>query len=253
MGRAGAWTGLVAGVAIMIVAVVALNRPGPPDEFGNAPQALGAVADTTSSTSDQGSDDPDQDAMDEDEAGDSSSPSTSPAASDDQSATSGPPSTTGRSARIADVQARSTPTEVRIDGLGITAPIDPVGTLDDGTMEIPEDVRRAGWFRHGTSPGEPTGSVVVTAHVDSRTQGRGAFFPLRDAQPGELVEMDTDSGTVVYEVTSLRRYYKAELPVFDLFRMAGEHQLVLITCGGDFDPATRSYEENVVVFAEPVA
>lgn len=253
MGRAGAWTGLLVGVAIIVAAIVGLTQPGPPDEFGDAPAALGATADTASTSSGPDSDGTDaQDATDEQTEEGDASPSTSRPSPGSASTGADLPSTAGRSARIADVQARAIPTEVRIEALGISAPVDSVGTHDDGTMEIPEDVRRAGWFRHGTSPGEPTGSVVVTAHVDSRTQGRGAFFPLRDANTGDVVEVVSDSTSVRYEVVSLRRYVKAELPVRDLFRMAGEHQLVLITCGGAFDPATRSYEENVVVVAQPV-
>jgi len=32
----------------------------------------------------------------------------------------------------------------------------------------------------------------------------------------------------------------------------GAPRLVLITCGGRFDPVARSYEDNIVVYAEPV-
>jgi hypothetical protein len=31
----------------------------------------------------------------------------------------------------------------------------------------------------------------------------------------------------------------------------GDPQLVLITCGGEFDAQARSYEDNVVAFARP--
>jgi hypothetical protein len=36
-----------------------------------------------------------------------------------------------------------------------------------------------------------------------------------------------------------------------LFAIDGQPQLVLITCGGDFDNATAQYDQNVVVIAAP--
>ena len=41
----------------------------------------------------------------------------------------------------------------------------------------------------------------------------------------------------------------AASPLFD--QRIG-HRLVLMTCTGAFDPATRSYDQNLVVTAEPV-
>jgi hypothetical protein len=36
-----------------------------------------------------------------------------------------------------------------------------------------------------------------------------------------------------------------------LFSPEGPHRLVLISCAGAFDPATRSYADNVAVTAVP--
>ena len=35
--------------------------------------------------------------------------------------------------------------------------------------------------------------------------------------------------------------------------MTGPETLVLITCGGSFDPDIRRYRDNIVVYAVPVA
>ena len=162
---------------------------------------------------------------------------------------------TTRSARLSDlppVDRRATPVRVGVEALGIDAPVDRVGVEDDGALEIPDDARRAGWYRHGAAPGQSEGSAVLAAHVDSRTQGRGAFYALREAQLGdEVVVEGADGEESRYAVTARASYGKAELPIAELFRREGPHQLVLVTCGGAFDPATGSYEENVVVVAEP--
>lgn len=165
-----------------------------------------------------------------------------------------PTEVTTRSARVEDLPAAvARPTRVAIEGLGIDAPVDQVATDADGAMEIPEDVARAGWFRRGPAPGSEQGSSVISAHVDSRTQGKGAFYPLREISEGAEVVVEAADGVErTFEVTTLTRYGKDDLPISELFRRDGAHQLVLITCGGDFDAATGQYAENIVAIAEPV-
>lgn len=63
------------------------------------------------------------------------------------------------------------------------APIHAVGVEPDGSMEIPDDVSRIGWYEYGPAPGDATGSAVLTAHIDSRTQGRGVFYDLDAVTP----------------------------------------------------------------------
>jgi sortase (surface protein transpeptidase) len=164
-----------------------------------------------------------------------------------------PPAT--RSARIADLDQApaAVPERLRIAEIDVEAPIVTVGVEDDGEMEVPEDVGDIGWYRHGPAPGEP-GAAVVAGHVDSREQGRGAFFDLRRVDVGARVEVTDSNGDVQrFEVVARRTYDKATLPADELFSRTGPSQLVLITCGGDFDREAGSYRENVVLYAQPVA
>jgi hypothetical protein len=144
------------------------------------------------------------------------------------------------------------PIHLRIDRIGVDHPIVPVGLEPDGTMEIPEDVLELGWYEPGVRPGED-GSAVLSGHVDSRTQGRGAFFELGRLDVDDLVVVTTRDGSEQrWRVVARTRYPKDELPVEELFVWGGDEQrLVLITCGGDFDDATRHYTDNVVVHAVP--
>jgi hypothetical protein len=74
---------------------------------------------------------------------------------------------------------------------------------------------------------------------------------LRDVGVGERVVLaGVDGRTVAYRVTARRELGKAALPA-DLFATGGPPRLVLVTCGGRFDPATRHYTDNVIVYAEP--
>lgn len=144
------------------------------------------------------------------------------------------------------------PARIRVGSIEVDAPVVPVGVDDAGLMEVPEDVRTIGWYRHGAGPGED-GSAVLSGHVDDRVQGRGAFYELATTSTGDTVEVDTGDGrTLAYRVDSVRNFGKEELPLEEVFQRSGPPRLVLITCGGEFDRATGHYVDNIVVTAVPV-
>jgi len=129
-------------------------------------------------------------------------------------------------------------------------PVRPVGLELDGQMEIPDETE-IGWYSYGATAGQP-GSTVLAAHVSwNRTDG--PFARLGIVEPGEQIEVALDDGTVRrYEVTERAVYGKLELPRERIWRTTGDETLVLITCGGDYNPAIRRFRENIVVYAVPV-
>ncbi len=137
------------------------------------------------------------------------------------------------------------------DGTG--APVVPVGLHPDGALVVPEDVRTVGWWTGGSKVGERFGSVVVAGHVDSSTGGVGVFAELKRLVPGQVVELSADGSRVRYRIVSATRVPQARLSEdAGIFRVDGEPQLVLITCGGAFDRVRHRYEENLVVRATPL-
>jgi LPXTG-site transpeptidase (sortase) family protein len=142
------------------------------------------------------------------------------------------------------------PERLVVPAIDVDHPVIPVGLETDGAMEIPGRVDEIGWYT-GTHvrPGDP-GSAVLAGHVDSRTQGRGAFFDLGRLDVGDDIHLETEAGEQRWQVTGRTSYDKTYLPIDDIFTVSGEPRLVLITCGGPFDSATRHYTENVVVYAE---
>ncbi len=81
----------------------------------------------------------------------------------------------------------------------------------------------------------------------------GPFFRLGTVDPGDQIEVALDNGEVrTYEVTERTMYDKDELPRERIWRNTGPETLVLITCGGDFNPEIRRYRQNIVVYAVPV-
>jgi hypothetical protein len=145
------------------------------------------------------------------------------------------------------------PTRVRIAALGIDAPIGPaVIDMKHGLLAIPANIHRLGWWRDGMAPGAARGAVLVAGHVDSARAGKGAFFNLREARPGErVVVAATTTHTYRYRVTTVRVYPRSALPP-SVYSLRGPARLVLVTCGGPFDAATGHYRDNVVVTAVPL-
>jgi sortase (surface protein transpeptidase) len=141
------------------------------------------------------------------------------------------------------------PERLRIDAIGVDAPILPVGVAG-GTTEVPADVDEVGWYRFGGRPGV-SGPTLLLAHVSSGTQGPGAFFRLQELAPGDnvIVEM-RDGSSSGFRVIARRLYAKEALPDH-LFSRTGPAMLALVTCGGRFSEATGRYEDNVVVYAVP--
>lgn len=132
-----------------------------------------------------------------------------------------------------------------------TAPIEPVGIEANGELEVP-GAEAIGWYEFGAGIGGGQGSTVLAGHI-AYNGVDGVFRNLDRMQPGQIFTVDHEGSALPYEVTEVIQYTKEALPIDDLFREDGEERLVLITCGGSFNPSLRSYDDNVVVIALPVA
>jgi Sortase domain len=153
--------------------------------------------------------------------------------------------------RVAAAGARR-PLRVRLARLAIDAPVASVAIdLKTGALGLPTQLRRTGWWRDGAAPGDTHGAALIAGHVDGAKRGIGAFFALRRARAGDVVEVErADGRTRAFRVTTVRTYAKRRLPV-SLFSREGRARLVLVTCGGPFDRSTGHYPSNVVVTALP--
>jgi len=151
------------------------------------------------------------------------------------------------------VIAPNAPVSVAIDELGVRALVDPVGVYEDGSVEIPEDVSRVGWYRFGSDPAQGEGSTVIVGHRDGFDQGAGAFYSIAGLDMGDAIEVELADGSLRdYEVVAREVVAKNLLPTSDLFAENGPERLTLISCIGYFDRDGDGYRENVVVTAVPV-
>jgi LPXTG-site transpeptidase (sortase) family protein len=158
----------------------------------------------------------------------------------------------GRGDKVAHVaQGTGGPSRVKLARVGVDAPVSAIGIdVKSGALGIPQNIRRVGWWRDGAEPGAPNGTVLLAGHVDSATEGAGAFYALKSARRGDVVTLQAGGKTLRYRVTTTRRVAKAALPS-SVYTRTGAAKLVLVTCGGPFDARAGHYRDNIIVTATP--
>jgi hypothetical protein len=174
------------------------------------------------------------------------SPDTEPATPETGSTAPAPSSTAPEP-----VEPRPQPVGLQIDTIDVSPfPVRDIGLEDDGQLEIPDETE-IGWYKYGATAGHP-GATVLAAHVNWKGS-QGPFSKLGTVEPGDQIEVALDNGTTRnYVVTERTMYGKLMLPRERIWRNTGPEELVLITCGGEFNPEIRSFKSNIVVYAVPV-
>lgn len=148
------------------------------------------------------------------------------------------------------VMAKAVPERVRIPKIKVNAPVESLGLDKDGWLEVPSLKRPnlTGWYRLGPAPGQ-LGPAVIVGHVNSKA-GPAVFSRLRSLGAGDTVEVKREDGSVaVFTVHDVERVHKRKFPTARVYGNLPYAGLRLITCGGEFDPRTGSYDDNVIVYA----
>lgn len=160
----------------------------------------------------------------------------------------GPPPAAPAQVTTTPAMAAAPPVRVRIPAIEVDSALIGLGLQGDGTLQVPADGSVAGWFTGAPTPGQ-YGPAVLAAHVDWN-RAPGVFFRLRDLAPGDEVAVDrADGSTARFVVIGVEQYPKDAFPTERVYGDIDHAGLRLITCGGAFDRAERSYRDNVVVYA----
>jgi hypothetical protein len=160
----------------------------------------------------------------------------------------GPPPTAPARVTSTPPLAAAPPVRIRIPAIDVDSTLIGLGLQADGTLQVPSDGSAAGWFTGAPTPGEH-GPAVIAAHVDWN-HAPGVFYRLRDLEPGDEVAVDrADGSTATFVVLGVEQYPKDAFPTERVYGDIDHAGLRLITCGGSFDRAARSYRDNVVVYA----
>lgn len=178
----------------------------------------------------------------------SPAPAESPPGGRADEATTAPVTPSGpRSVQAGGPVSPSDPARVVVPAISVDAHLVPVGLNPDQSMETP-DFGVAGWYTEGPRPGEQ-GPAVIAAHVDSHN-GPDVFFRLRELSPGDEVQVYRHDGSVTrFVVERSEQTPKEALPADRIWNDTDETVLRLVTCGGTFDRSTRSYRDNLIVYA----
>ena len=140
------------------------------------------------------------------------------------------------------------PMRIQITAIAASAPVDPLGLNRDGTLAVPSDFARAGWYTGRPPPGG-TGPAIIVAHVDSKS-GPAVFKRLRELKPGDEVWVTrADRSVVTFAVDRVESHPKKAFPTNAVYDPTPGATLRLITCGGSFDRKVGHYRENVIAFA----
>jgi LPXTG-site transpeptidase (sortase) family protein len=144
----------------------------------------------------------------------------------------------------------SPPTQVRIDAINATSSLVPLGLNPDQTITVPpvNTPLQASWYRLGPTPGA-AGPAIILGHVNGNGK-EGIFAKLNQVKPGDQVKVTRQDGkTAVFTVTKMQQIPKNTFPTVDVYGDTPDAQLRLITCGGGFDTAKRSYVDSIIAFA----
>ena len=163
------------------------------------------------------------------------------------------PRRTGIAAAGIRPDASFVPDRVRVAALGVDAPVvreSVDARWSAGAAGGPAHRRLVGRRRR---PRRTPGHGRARRSRGQRAAGSRRAVPAGEGAPGGARRGQRADGDATYVVQARRRFAKDDLPWRDLFRQDVEARLLLVTCGGDFDPATRHYTDNVVVYAVPVA
>lgn len=147
---------------------------------------------------------------------------------------------------------QAVPLRLDVPAMGVQAPVvarglDKQGGIDSPPLDQPGVV---GWYAAGVRPGA-AGTALFVGHVDTETRP-AVFYRLSSLLPGATVRVARDDGRVaeftVEDVKVLSRDHFDAQQAYGT-RQSGRAELRLITCGGSFDQASRTYTANVVVSA----
>jgi len=136
--------------------------------------------------------------------------------------------------------------------VGVDAGTVKLGVGPDGALETPRDPDEVGWFVGASTPGGP-GVAVLAGHVTWNGR-KTVFFDLGRLERGTKVAIERADGSIAtFAITRRSTFPKDEFPTREVYRATSSPELVMITCGGEFDEDRRYYDSNVIAWAELVS
>jgi LPXTG-site transpeptidase (sortase) family protein len=142
-----------------------------------------------------------------------------------------------------------------IPAISVDAAVTPKAVDRDGRMPSPDGPQDVIWYDFSALPGlggrpGAGGNTILAGHVDYHGYGPAVFWDLRNVKQGDEITVRLRDGSEYkYTARSNRIVDPAAASFNEIVASTTEESLTVITCAGDFDPATRNYDMRRVVWA----
>lgn len=144
------------------------------------------------------------------------------------------------------------PKFIKLPSIGAEGYVQKVGVDQNSQIAVPGNIHIAGWFTDSVLPGEK-GLSIIDGHVNGWTS-EGIFKRLNDLKAEDKFTIETGDGTIksflVKKIVELPTSESASVLFSQDPSIA--RQVNLITCGGNFDPASKQYDKRIIVISELV-
>jgi sortase (surface protein transpeptidase) len=143
------------------------------------------------------------------------------------------------------------PIRLLIPAIGVNAPVEALGTLPNGDLQVPiqhpwEDV---GWYQDGPVPGQ-VGSAVIDGHMDRPGELPAVFWNLHRLHMRDWIQIVlADGSSVSFRVTQVSTYPPTTMPLSRIFEDTSGTYLNLITCAGIWIPSQQQTSLRLVVYS----
>jgi sortase (surface protein transpeptidase) len=126
-----------------------------------------------------------------------------------------------------------------------------MGTDGQGAIQTPRNTWDTGWFDGSSSPSDSVGSALIVGHVSGYTSG-GIFYNLYRLEDGDTIDIEMGNGVrYTYRVVG-----KEEVPLeginmnkYLVSKDIDKPGLTIMTCAGEYNAETQTYENRLAIFA----
>lgn len=144
------------------------------------------------------------------------------------------------------------PKRIIIPQLSVKGLIQLVGIDQYERIAVPSNIYIAGWYINSVRPGEK-GLSIISGHRNGKANP-GIFYNLEKLQKGDNIKVEFGDGSLreflVIDVIQIETEQAQDI-MYE--RLEGvDNQLVLVTCGGEYDKELKTYIERVIVRAKGV-
>lgn len=141
------------------------------------------------------------------------------------------------------------PKILEIPKLKVKAPIEHVGELPNGEMDVPKNYGNTAWYKDGYRPGE-MGNAVIAGHFDTPQGAPDVFAQLGLLEKGDIIIVWEGDKSVMFTVDRVETYPASGFPVQLVFGKTNRESLNLITCTGML--SNGEYQDRLVVYTTKI-